>query len=101
MTATNRATADRYAALKAIVDAAEKELKLLKAEIVATGSDLVQGDEYDVKVNLGERKTLDAKAVLAALGADWVAANTKATTYEILKVVPKAVTVDLSAALAA
>jgi len=101
MTATNRLPADRYAALKAIVDAAEKELKLLKAEIVATGSDLVKGDEYDVKVNLGERTTLDAKAVLAALGADWVKANSKATTYEILKVVPKAVTVDLSAALAA
>jgi hypothetical protein len=83
--------ADRYAAAKAVLDAAEAEVKALKAEIVALGVDEVEGARNYVKIGLGERNTLDGKAVAAELGAAWVKAHSKSSVYEILRIVAKPV----------
>jgi hypothetical protein len=74
--------ADRYAAAKAVADAAETALKLLKDEIKALGQEQIEGKSCFVNLGLSERGTLDGKAVVAKLGADWVKAHTKITLVE-------------------
>lgn len=94
--------ADRYAAAKAVLDEAEAAVKALKNEIVALGVEVVEGNRNFVKVGLGQRNTLDAKAVEAELGAAWVKAHTKAgAVYEILTIKAKPVKVLVAAALEA
>jgi hypothetical protein len=74
--------ADRFAAAKAVADAAEAALKLLKDEIKALGQEQIEGKTCFVNLGLSERGTLDGKAVAAELGADWVKAHTKITLVE-------------------
>ena len=84
--------ADRYIAAAEVLKEAEAAVKALKAEIVALGEDEVEGSRGIVKISLGQRSTLDAKAVEDELGKDWVAAHTKqGAVYEILRIVAKPV----------
>ncbi len=79
--------ADQYAAAKAVLDAAEAAVKEIKEQLVALGQEAVEGKSCIVTVSLGQRNSLDANAVEAALGADWVKAHTKAgAVYEILRI---------------
>lgn len=81
--------ADRYAVLKADADAIAKALDAVKAEIKATGLDTIEGENAIVMVSLSERSTLDTKAAKALLSDEQVAACTKVTLVETLRVKPK------------
>lgn len=82
--------ADRYAVLKADADAIAKALDAVKAEIKATGLETIEGERAIVTVCLSERATLDTKAVKEILTEEQVAACTKVTLVETLRVKPKA-----------
>jgi hypothetical protein len=92
--------ADRYAAAKKVLDDQEAIVKGLKAEIVALGVEEVEGARNFVKIGLGERNTLDTKAVEAELGAAWVKAHSKSSIYEILRIKAKPVKKLVGEALA-
>lgn len=53
--------ADRYAALKIELEAIESELLAVKAQILDTGCDVLEGDTFRVNVGLQERTTISAK----------------------------------------
>ena len=80
--------ADRYAALKNEIDALTAELNKVKGEIKATGMETIVGNMAIVTVGLSERSTLDPKAVKEILTADQIAACTKVTLVETLRVKP-------------
>lgn len=82
--------ADRYAVLKADADAIAKALDAVKAEIKATGLEVIEGERSIVTVCLSERATLDTKVVKEILTEEQVAACTKVTLVETLRVKPKA-----------
>ena len=86
---TNVSLADRYAALKAEIDALTKELDKVKTEIKATGLETIEGDMAIVTVSLSERSSLDTKAVKDLLTPDQIAACTRVTLVETLRVKPK------------
>jgi 2-hydroxychromene-2-carboxylate isomerase len=81
--------ADRYAILKADADAINKALEVVKAEIKATGLETIEGERAVVTVALSERATLDPKAAKALLTDEEIAACTKVTLVETLRVKPK------------
>lgn len=81
--------ADRYAILKADADAIAKALDAVKAEIKATGLEVIEGDRAVVTVSLSERSTLDSKAAKAFLTDEQVASCTKVTLVETLRVKAK------------
>lgn len=85
--------ADRYAILKADIDTLTKELDLVKAEIKATGKDVIEGDNAIVTVSLSERSTLDTKAAKAFLTDEQIASCTKVTLVETLRVKPRVMSV--------
>lgn len=98
---TINSIADRYIAAKEILDRAEAEVKALKNEIVDLGVDQVEGARGFVNVGLGQRSSLDAKAVEDALGVAWVKAHTKpGKVYEILTIEAKPVKTLVAKALA-
>lgn len=74
------------------LDAQEKALKeaklAVRAEFEARNADAgrIDGDTYYVNFALRETKTLDKKAVIEALGQDWVDANSKSTAAVVLTV---------------
>lgn len=80
------ALADRYAFIKSEIDALTKELEKARAEIKATGVERIVGERAIVEVGLSERSTLDTKAAKEFLTADQIAACTKVTLVETLRV---------------
>ena len=78
--------ADKYAALKNEIDALTKELDKVKAEIKATGCETLTGERAIVTVSLSEREMLDTKAVKLLLTDEQIAACTKKTLVETLRV---------------
>ena len=80
--------ADRYAFLKAEIEALTKELDKVKAEIKATGMETVTGEQAMVTVSLSERSTLDTKLAKEYLTADQIAACTKVSLVETLRIKP-------------
>lgn len=82
--------ADRYAVLKSDIDALTEELNRVKAEIKATGKDVIEGDAAIVTVSLSERTTFDSKAAKAFLTADQIASCEKISLIETIRVKPKA-----------
>jgi hypothetical protein len=81
--------ADRYAILKAEADALAKQIDALKAEIKATGLETVEGDNVVIKVCLSERSTLDTASVKKILTPDQVAACSKVSLVETLRIQPR------------
>jgi hypothetical protein len=67
-------------------------LNRVKAEIKATGMETIVGEHAIVVVSLSERSTLDTKAAKEFLTADQIAACTKVTLVETLRVKPKVAT---------
>jgi hypothetical protein len=81
--------ADRFTILKQEIDALTKEFEAVKAEIKATGFEVIEGDYATVVVSLSERSTLDTKAVKELLTAEQIAACTKVTLITTLRDKPK------------
>jgi hypothetical protein len=78
-----------YIAAKAELDAAEARVKALKAEILvaSNGGDIVEGDEADIRITVGQRSSLDAKLVAQILTAEQIESCTKrGAPYEVLNV---------------
>jgi len=91
----NRTLADRYNDQDVVIKNAEEAKKGLKAEIVALGTDLVEGDEVNVKVTLSQRSTMDFELLFNTYGITeeqfklFSACTKEGKTFEVLKVVPK------------
>ena len=81
--------ADRYALIKAEIEALTKELDAAKAEIKATGLETIEGDTAIVTVSLSERSTLDSKAAREFLTPEQIVSCTKTTLVETLRVKPR------------
>lgn len=77
--------ADQYAVLKGQIEILEAKLKSVRAEILATGSEVVEGDTATVTVGLSERRTIDREAVEAILTAAQIASVTRVTQIETLR----------------
>lgn len=80
------ALADRYAALKAEIDMLERLLAETKAQIKAAGREEIVGANAVVTLSLSERNALDTAAVKKLLTADQIAACTKTTLVETIRV---------------
>ena len=91
----NRTLADRYYDIDSQIKALEATKDVLKAEIIALGTELVEGDQYDVKVSLSQRSVLDEALLLSTYGVTpeqmklYNACKKDGKTFEVLKVVPK------------
>lgn len=87
------ALADRYAILKADIDALTKQLDAIKAEIKASGVETLVGDQAVVTVSLYERSTLDSKAAKALLTKEQIKLCSKVTLVEKITIAPRVATV--------
>ena len=83
--------ADKYAILKADADRANEALDACKAEIKALGRETLEGTHVLVTLSLSERKSFDAKAAQAYLTKEQVAACTKVSQVETIRIKPRIV----------
>lgn len=90
MNVSNLPLADRYAAAKGALDAAQQAVDALKAEIKAAGMPRLEGAFYVVEVGLSERATLDSKLAKALLSDEQVASCTKVSMVETIRIKPMA-----------
>ena len=86
---SNLALADRYATIKAEIDALKKELEDARAAIKATGRDTIEGQLAIVTVSLSERETFDAKVAKTFLTPEQIKACTKVSLIETLRDKPR------------
>lgn len=82
--------ADKYQTIKLEIEALERLLSEVKAEIKATGFETIEGDNAIVSVGLSERTTLDQKLVKELLSEEDWALCTKVSLVETIRVKPKA-----------
>jgi len=84
---TNQAAlADRYADIKAEIEGLTRLLEETKSEIKAAGREEIVGTRAIVTLGLSERNSLDTKLVRELLTADQIAACTKVTLVETIRV---------------
>lgn len=81
--------ADKYQAIKLEIEALERLLAEVKAEIKATGLETIEGTNAIVTVGLSERSALDQKLVKELLSAEDLALCTKTTLIETIRVKSK------------
>ena len=86
---TNANLADRYASLKGQIDALTAELDAVKASIKTLGVPTLEGDHCTVTLSLSERSSLDTAAVKKLLTAEQIAANTKTSLVETIRIKAK------------
>ena len=89
------ALADRYALIKSEIEALNKELEKVRFEIKQTGVERLVGERAIVEFCLSERSTLDTKAAKEFLTADQIAACTKVTLVETLRIKPNLTVVSI------
>ena len=85
--------ADKYAILKADADRANEALDACKVEIKALGRETLEGTHVLVTLSLSERKSFDAKAAAKFLTEEQVAACTRVSQVETIRIKPR-VTVE-------
>lgn len=83
--------ADRYAILKAESDRINAELDLVKGEIRALGRETLEGTHVLVTLSLSERRTFDSKAAAQFLTDEQIAACTKVSQVETIRIKPRVV----------
>lgn len=81
--------ADRYAAAKAAVEKANKELEALKKEIKALGKEEIDGITCVVTLSLSEQRRLDAAALLDFMTADEIELCKRPVLVETIRVKAK------------
>lgn len=92
---SNRSLADQYADQDFAEKAAADAKKILKAQIIELGEELIEGDQYDVKVSLSQRSVMDFDKLFATYGITeeqfklFSACTKEGKCFEVLKVVPK------------
>lgn len=92
---SNRTLADRIKDAKAAIEAAEAAYNVLRDEAIATGRDLLEGEECDVKITLSQRSVLDEDKLFKTYGvtADQLklynACKKDGASFEVVKVVAK------------
>ena len=82
--------ADRYFEVKQQIEALERILDGVKAQIKAEGREAIEGETAIVTLGLSERSSLDTKLVKALLTDEQIAACTRTTLVETIRV--KAIT---------
>lgn len=82
------ALADRYADIKAEIEGLQRLLDEVKGEIKATGREEIVGNRAIVSVGLSERTTLETKLVKEILTDEQIAACSKVTLIETVRVKP-------------
>ena len=80
------ALADRYADIKAEIEGLTRLLDEVKCEIKAAGREEIVGTRAIVTLGLSERNSLDTKLVRELLTVEQVAACTKTTLVETIRV---------------
>jgi len=96
MNIPNRSIADRYADLKIERDMIDGLLETLKEQIVNTGAELVEGIDYNVKVTLSQRSSIDYDQLQEKYGVTeaqmklYNACKKEGAPFPVLKVVAKA-----------
>jgi len=86
---THANLADRYAALKGQIDALTAELDAVKSSIKALGQPVIEGDHCTVTLSLSERCSLDSTAAKKLLTEAQIAACTKTSLVETIRVKAK------------
>jgi hypothetical protein len=81
--------ADRYAYLKALVDAQSKDLEKLREQIKQTGKETLIGDHCIIQVRLSERSSLDRNKLINYLSADILDSCEKKTVVTSVNIKPK------------
>lgn len=81
--------ADRYAILKSESDRINAELDLVKTEIKALGREQIEGTHVLVTLSLSERKSFDGKMAAKFLTDEQVAACTKVSQVETIRIKPR------------
>jgi hypothetical protein len=77
--------ADQYAQVKLQIEALENQLKLIKKDIVATGRDLIEGDEFKVTVALQERETIAVSKAKEVLDPATLSQLLKVSEFEVIR----------------
>ena len=77
--------ADKFAALKIEMEALEAELSAIKAQILDTGCDLLEGDRFKVTVGLQERTSISAKEAEKVLPAELYSVLAKTTMFPAVR----------------
>lgn len=77
--------ADRYAALKIEMEALQAELDAVKAAILATGTDSIEGDRFKVTVGLQERTSISAKEAEKVLPMELYSVLAKTTMFPAVR----------------
>jgi len=80
--------ADQYAQIKLIIEKNEEILKEIKKQIVATGRDVIEGEEFRVSVALQERKTISVKKAEEVLAPEVVAQILSVSEFEVIRYKP-------------
>ncbi len=83
--------ADKYAIAKQEADNAIAALDAVKAEIRALGREVIEGTHVLVTLSLSERKSFDSKAAQAYLTEEQVAACTRVSQVETIRIKPRIV----------
>ena len=78
--------ADHLGSLKAKIAELSKVEDDIKAELLDRGVISAEGTSYILTVSQQSRKVFDQAAAKEALGPQFVEANTKTTTYPVIKV---------------
>lgn len=77
--------ADEYALLKSQIEDLEAKLKPVRAELLATGQDVIEGRFAKVTVGLQEKTSIDMAKLALMLTPVQLASVQKTTTFEVVR----------------
>jgi uncharacterized protein involved in exopolysaccharide biosynthesis len=77
--------ADQYAAIKMEIEKLEAQLKEVKKDIVATGRDIIEGDEFKVTVGLQQRESIAVAKAREVLDEATLAKLLKVSEFEVIR----------------
>jgi len=83
--------ADKYALAKQEADAALATLDAIKVEIRALGREVIEGTHVLGTLSLSERRSFNAKLAAQYLTTEQVAACTRTTQVETIRIKPRVV----------